>query len=205
MNILIACEYSGRVRDAFIKYGHNAVSCDVRPTERPGPHIEEDVMLHLEKGWDMMIGFPPCYDISKAGAAFWAEKKADGRMQAGIDFFMKLWNADIDKICLENPMGQINYIMKPTQYIQPWWFGDPYLKKTGLWLKNLPKLNALVPRPDGTITKWMETTRNPKVRELTFEGVAQGMALQWGTDFKWIPRYAWPNQERFPGFDYVPQ
>lgn len=141
MKVLVACEFSGVVRDAFIKKGHNAMSCDLLPTESPGPHYQGDVMDIIDDGWDLMIAHPPCTHLAVSGARYFKEKIADGRQQAAIDFFMELANANIPKICIENPVCIISSVWrKPDQYIQPWQFGHPETKKTGLWLKNLPKL-----------------------------------------------------------------
>lgn len=146
--ILIACEYSGIVRDAFAAKGHEAWSCDLLPTERPGPHIQDDVSKHLGpcqannfKGWDMMIAHPPCTHLACSGAKWFEEKKRDGRQKEAIDFFMLFVNAPIPRICIENPVGIMSRVYKKaTQIIQPYYFGDEARKTTCLWLKNLPRL-----------------------------------------------------------------
>jgi len=140
MKILIACEFSGPVREAFAARGHDAWSCDLLPSEIPGNHIQDDVLDHLS-GWDMMIAFPPCTHLAVSGARWFPQKIADGRQQASIDFFMELANADIPKIAIENPIGIMSTKWrKPDQIIQPWQFGHGETKATCLWLKNLPKL-----------------------------------------------------------------
>ena len=158
MRVLIACEFSGVVRDAFIKRGHDAVSCDLLPTEKPGPHIQGDVLSVLNDGWDLMIAHPPCTHLASSGARHFAAKKADGRQQQGIDFFMLFAKSCIAKVCIENPVGIMSSLYrKPDQIIQPWQFGHPESKATCLWLKNLPALrptNVLEPiykkNEDGT-------------------------------------------------------
>ncbi len=143
MRVLVACEFSGIVRDEFIKRGHNAWSCDILPTEQPGPHIQEDVLGILTEGWDMMIAFPPCTHLCSSGAR-WFKYKKDLTKKA-MYFVKRLMNAPIDKICIENPVGLISsWIRKPDQYIQPYEFGEDASKRTCLWLKNLPRLPTYV-------------------------------------------------------------
>jgi hypothetical protein len=186
MKVLVACEFSGVVRDAFLAQGHDAVSCDLIPSERPGPHIQGDVLEHLSDGWDLMIAHPPCTDLSKAGARWWPQKEADGRIEAGIDFVRAIRNAPIPRIAIENPIGILSRrLRKPTQIIEPYQFGDPWQKATCLWLYNLPRLvatNIIVPEGH-----WIDTGstkgkhRNPQKRALTFPGIAAAMASQWGS------------------------
>ena len=141
MRVLIACEYSGRVRDAFARMGHDATSCDMLPTDEPGKHYQGDVTDILGDGWDMMVAFPPCTHLAVSGARWFKEKRADGRQQAALDFVRLLMDAPIDKIAIENPVSIISsHIRKPDQTIQPWQFGHGETKRTCLWLKNLPKL-----------------------------------------------------------------
>lgn len=141
MKVLVACEYSGIVRDAFTARGHDAMSCDLLPTESPGPHYQGDVMDILNDGWDMMIAFPPCTHIALSGAAHFAEKRKDGRQKQGVDFFMAMTKTKIPKWCIENPMNIMSRIYrKPDQIINPWQFGDHFQKTTWLWLHNIPKL-----------------------------------------------------------------
>jgi len=196
MRVLVACEFSGSVRDEFIKLGHDAISCDLEPTEKPGPHYQGDVMDIIDDGWDMMIAFPPCTHLAISGAAHFAKKRADGRQQQGIDFFMSLVNCNIPKYAIENPVGimSTNY-RKPDQIIQPWQFGFPTTKATCLWLKNLPKLEPTnivdkgevwTAKSGNRMSQWFyETSLLPpkertKMRNKTFPGVAAAMAQQWG-------------------------
>ena len=187
MKILIACEYSGRVRDAFIAQGHDAISCDILPTDSPGPHYQGDVRDILEDGFDLMIAHPPCTHLAISGCRYFKEKRADGRQQEALDFVRLLMNAPIDRWCLENPVSIISTeIRKPDQIIQPWEFGHGECKATCFWLKNLPKLrptkyvsgreervHLLPPSPD----RW-------KLRSTTYEGVALAMGQQWGNEAK---------------------
>ena len=141
MKVLIACEYSGTVRDAFIARGHDAWSCDVIATESPGPHIKGDVLEHLNDGWDLMIGHPPCTYLSYAATRVWNDKGRVYKRLEALKFFADLWEAPIERICLENPKGCASpTIAKYSQIIQPWNFGDATYKTTCLWLKNLPPL-----------------------------------------------------------------
>jgi len=191
MNILIACEYSGTVRDAFARQGHNAVSCDLLPSESGGHHIIGDVRDLLDGEWDMLIAFPPCTHLAVSGARWFPEKRADGRQQAGIDFFMDMVNADIDRIAVENPVGIMSsHYRKPNQIIQPWMFGHLEQKSTCLWLKNLPTLEST----DNVLEAMMDLPKNKrerlhylppskdrwKLRSKTFQGIAEAMADQWG-------------------------
>lgn len=203
--VLIACEFSGRVRDAFIAKGHDAWSCDILPTDVPGPHIQGDVLEVLDQGWDLMIAHPPCTHLCVSGARWWKEKQADGRQAAAIKFFKVFMNAPIELIAAENPVGVLSSAYrKPDQYIQPFWFGDSVQKKTGLWLKNLPQLRPtnIVDRgmiyvdPRGNSHGGEHTIRaknaySPlmllprseerwKIRSRTFQGIADAMAEQWG-------------------------
>lgn len=141
MRVLVACEFSGIVRDAFRRRGHDAVSCDLRETEVPGPHIQGDVLAVLNDGWDMMIAHPPCTHIAVSGAAWFTEKRADGRQQAAVEFFMQFTRTSIPKVAIENPVCIMSRLYrKPDQVIQPWQFGHCESKKTCLWLTGLPPL-----------------------------------------------------------------
>ena len=190
MKVLVACEYSGRVRDAFISRGHDAMSCDLLPTDAPGPHYQGDVFDVIDDGWDLMIAFPPCTHLAVSGAKHFAQKRADGRQQQGIDFFLKIANANIPKIAVENPVGIMSTIYrKPDQIIQPWQFGENAQKTTCLWLKDLPKLTPtnIVDKgefyisPTGKkLPKWYSDNKSAKVRSKTFQGIADAMGLQWG-------------------------
>ena len=183
MRVLIACEFSGVVRDAFLARGHEAMSCDLLPTEAPGPHYQGDVRNLLDYPWDLMIAHPPCTDLSVSGARHFAAKRMDGRQQAAASFFMMLAKADIPRIAIENPVCIMSSLWrKPEQVIQPWQFGHGETKATCLWLKGLPlltptnivegreaRVHRMPPGPD----RWKERSR-------TFEGIAAAMASQWG-------------------------
>ena len=182
MKILIACEYSGAVRDAFINKGHDAVSCDILPTDRAGPHIQGDVRDVLGDGWDMMIAFPPCTHLAVSGARWFKEKQADGRQAEALDFVRLLMDAPIERIALENPVSIISSrIRKPDQTIQPWQFGHGETKRTCLWLKNLPKLTPtnIVEGREQRIWKMPPSADRWKERSKTYQGIANAMAQQW--------------------------
>ena len=193
MRVLIACEYSGAVRDAFIKLGHDAVSCDLLPTDVPGPHHQGSVLDILNDGWDMMIAFPPCTHLAVSGARWFAAKRADGRQQQGIDFFMELANANIPKIAIENPVGIMStQWRKPDQIVQPWQYGHEATKTTCLWLKGLPELTPTnvvgkgarhVTKSGRSLPEWYNLPPSEdrwKIRSKTFQGIADAMAQQWG-------------------------
>lgn len=193
MKILIACEYSGRVRDAFIKLGHEAMSCDLLPTDLLGPHYQGDVFDIINNGWDMMIAHPPCTHLAVSGARYFKEKIADGRQQAALDFVQKLMDAPIPKIAIENPISVISSkIRKPDQIIQPYEYGHPETKKTCLWLKNLPKLiPTKIVEPEFIVANgkryspthyksYRNQTERAHIRSLTYQGIADAMANQWG-------------------------
>jgi len=183
MKVLIACEYSGKVRDAFIAAGHDAMSCDLLPTDSPGPHYQGSVFDVLDNGWDLMVAHPPCTDLAVSGAKHFATKRADGRQQTSIDFFMRLANAPIEKIAIENPVCIMSTEWrKPDQIIQPWMFGHGETKATCLWLKNLPKLvpTKIVDGREARIHKMPPSPDRWKKRSETYLGIAQAMADQWG-------------------------
>lgn len=183
MNILIACEFSGIVRDAFIKLGHNAISCDLLPTESPGPHILGDVLSFIDSAWDMIIAFPPCDHLASSGARWFSQKRKDGRQQASIDFFMEFTNLKCPRVAIENPVGIMSTVWrKPDQIIQPWQFGHGETKATCLWLKGLPKLvptNIVDGRAD-RIHKMPGGKNQARNRSRTYQGIAKGIAEQWG-------------------------
>ena len=181
LRVLVACEFSGTVRDAFIKRGHYAVSCDLLPSDNGGPHFQGDVLDILGWGWDLMVAHPPCTHLAVSGAAHFHRKV---REQAdALDFVRKLMDAPIPRWCIENPVSVISTkIRKPTQIVHPWQFGHSEMKTTCLWLHNLKslvptnvvdkgvnKLHRLPPTPD----RW-------KLRSKTFQGIADAMAEQWG-------------------------
>jgi len=141
MRVLIACEYSGIVRNSFTARGHYAMSCDLLPTESPGPHYQGDVFDIINNNWDLIIAHPPCTDLAVSGAAWFEQKRKDGRQQKSIDFFMRFLVAPCHKIAVENPVGIMSTIYrKPDQIVHPWMFGHTEQKSTCFWLKGLPKL-----------------------------------------------------------------
>ena len=198
MRVLIACEFSGIVRDEFLKQGHDAWSCDLLRTESSnGPHYVGDVAKYLDEGWDLMIAHPPCTYLCSSGLHW--NKRVEGRAEKteeALAFVELLLNAPIKKIALENPVGCIGTrIRKADQYIQPYEFGHDASKTTGLWLKNLPLLKPTRMIPPSRVIdgkpRWANQTpagqdkRGPsptrgKDRAVTFMGIAQAMADQWG-------------------------
>lgn len=183
--ILLGCEFSGRVRDAFIAKGHDAVSCDLRPTEAPGPHIQDDILNHLDDGWDMLIGFPECTFLCFAGIRWNAgNPKREAATVKAVEFFLRLWNAPIPRICLENPVGVIprRTGIKWAQMVHPWQFGHEEEKKTCLWLKNLPPLEPtkIMEKRESLMWKMSPCPDRGKKRSVTYKGIADAMAAQWG-------------------------
>ena len=185
MKVLIACEYSGVVRDAFIGGGHEAMSCDLLPTDVPGPHYQGDVRDVIDYPWDLMIAHPPCTDLSVSGARHFAEKRMNGKQQSSASFFMMLAKSDIPKIAIENPICVMSSLFrKPDQVIQPWMFGHGETKATSLWLKNLPKLvpTNIVEGREARIHKMPPSPDRWKLRSITYQGIADAMAQQWGNE-----------------------
>ena len=180
MRILIACEYSGTVRDAFIQAGHDAVSCDILPTEKPGPHYEGDVLDIVSNGWDMMIAHPPCTHLAVSGARWFTEKRQ--QQKDALNFVRALMQAPIDRIAIENPVSIISTkIRQPDQIIQPWQFGHGETKATCLWLKNLAPLQPtkIVEGRDNRIHMMPPSADRGKLRSMTYPGIAEAMANQW--------------------------
>ena len=200
MRILLACEESQAVTREFRKLGHEAYSCDILPTSGDNPdwHIQGDVKDVLNDNWDMIIAFPPCTHLASSGAAWFEAKRADGRQQAAIDFFLLFANCSAPKIVIENPVGIMSsHYRKPDQIIQPWQFGDSYSKRTCLWLKGVkPLTHTDVVDPGEMITyesgrsmpKWyadawrLSKQQRSIIRSKTFPGIAKAMAEQWGKD-----------------------
>jgi hypothetical protein len=189
MHVLVACEYSGRVRDAFTKKGHTAISCDLLEGETPGPHYKMDVRDCLNDGWDLMIAHPPCTHLAVSGARWFKGKEKE--QAKAIDFFFTLAYADIPRICIENPIGIMStHYRKPDQIIQPWQFGHGETKATCLWLKGLQKIvpTSIIQDPEqrrGNLTPSGQNKLGPspdrwKMRSLTYQGIASAMAEQWG-------------------------
>ena len=194
MKVLVACEYSGIVRDAFAAKGHDAWSCDILPTESPGNHFQGDVLKHLDKGWDLMIAHPPCTHLAVSGARWFTEGRKPWLLQEeALDFVRKLLDAPIDKIALENPVSVISTkIRKPNQIIQPFEYGHDVTKRTCLWLKNLPNLKPTkIVKPDIVLVNGKKMSRmhydsfklpskeRSKVRSKFYTGIANAMADQW--------------------------
>lgn len=187
MKVLVACEFSGVVRSAFEARGHSATSCDILPADDCGRHYQGDVLQILDKGWGLMIAFPPCTYLASSGARWWKEQQKE-QMKA-LEFVACLMNADIPRIAIENPIGKISTsIRKPNQIIQPWMFGHGETKATCLWLKRLPKLKPtnVVSGREAKIHK-LSALRGPgsskdrrKNRSITYRGIAEAMAEQWG-------------------------
>jgi hypothetical protein len=183
VKVLIACEYSGTVRDAFLARGHDAISCDLLPTDSPGPHYQGDVFDIINDGWDLMIAHPPCTHLAVSGARHFEQKRKDGRQQEAIDFFMRLANCGIPKYAIENPVCIMSTKWrKPDQIIQPWQFGHGETKATCLWLKGLSKLTPtnIVEGREQRIWKVPPGPNQWKIRSTTFQGIANAMAEQWG-------------------------
>lgn len=197
MRVLIACEYSGRVRDAFLAAGHDALSCDLLPTDSDGPHYQGDVLDIINDGWDLMIAHPPCTYLSVSGMHWTTRGLRDPKLtEDALDFVRLLLNAPIPKIALENPVSVISSrIRKPDQIINPYEFGHDASKKTCLWLKNIPKLastNFIEPRIINGRKRWGNQTDSGqnklapsddrwKIRSETYKGIAEAMANQWGS------------------------
>ena len=199
MKILVACEESQAVTIELRKLGHEAYSCDIQECSGGHPewHILGDVVPELKKHWDMIIAFPPCTDLAVSGAAWFEQKRKDGRQQASIDFFMLFANANCERIAIENPVGIMStHWRKPDQKIQPYWFGDEAQKTTCLWLKGLPKLEPtnmvgkgefITHKSGKTKPKWfadafkLSPEERRKVRSKTFQGIAKAMAEQWAS------------------------
>lgn len=193
MKVLVACEESQEVCKAFRVLGHEAYSCDIEPCSGGHPewHLQCDALEIIKMRWDLIIAHPPCTDLAVSGAAWFAEKRADGRQQAAIDFFMQFVNAACERIAVENPVSIMStQYRKPDQIIHPWMFGHPEKKATCLWLKGLP---LLVPTND--VSNYMKTLPKnqqerlyylppspdrAKLRSKTFPGIARAMAEQWG-------------------------
>lgn len=198
MRVLVACEYSGIVRDAFVARGHEAISCDLLPTDKPnwtydfhteirtnddtrGSHYKGDVRTLLNLGWDLMIAHPPCTHLAVSGARWWKDKLVE--QAEALDFVRLLLDAPIEKIALENPVSKISTaIRKPDQIIQPWQYGHGETKATCLWLKNLPLLTPtnIVSGREARVHKMSPGPDRWKHRSTTLQGIADAMAAQWG-------------------------
>lgn len=182
LRVLIACEFSGRVRDAFIARGHDAISCDLLPTERARAHYQGDVFDIINLDWDLVIAHPPCTALCVSGNRYYANTEA---RTLGAAFVRKIWESGCKKMCIENPVGVINTLlpdMPRPQYIQPWMFGHGETKKTGLWTRGLPKLKPtnIVEGRENRIWKMPPSPDRGKLRSITYQGIAEAFADQWG-------------------------
>lgn len=189
MKILVACEESQAVTIELRKLGHEAYSCDIEPCSGGHPewHLQQDVIPLLTQKWDMILAFPPCTHLAASGAKWFAAKRADGRQQNAIDFFMRFANSDCPRIAIENPVGIMSTVWKkPDQIIQPWQFGHGETKKTCLWLKGLPPLipTEIVEGREQRIWKMPPSEDRAKNRAKTFPGIARAMAEQWSGDIR---------------------
>jgi hypothetical protein len=186
MRVLVACEYSGRVRRAFRALGHNAWSCDLLESEDDDEfHIQDDVLKHIKGNWDLLIAHPPCTHLAVSGARHFAAKKASGIQQEALEFVQKLMDAPVRLIALENPVSIISSrIRKPDQIIHPWQFGHGETKATCLWLKGLPKLapTNIVSGRENRVHRMPPSPDRWKERSRTYQGIANAMAQQWGTE-----------------------
>lgn len=206
MRILVACECSGIVREAFRKRGHDAWSCDIQETEIPGPHYQQDIFRVIDKGWDLMIGFPPCTYLSYVGNRHWNNFGREEKRREAMSFFLALYNSPIPRVCLENPLGYpCRVFRKPDQIIHPYFWGDSFKKRTCLWLKNLKPLSyakedtlfekataCSIPKPlyflstTGKAINFVEgisgmnKNERQKARSRFWPGIAKAMAEQWG-------------------------
>ena len=194
MNVLVACEESGEVRDAFLERGHRALSCDLLPTAKPGPHYQGDVFDVIDYPWDLVIAHPFCTHTSVSGAKHFKQKWEDGRQAVGVAFFMRLWRAcsHVEKVCFEHPVSVMSSLFrKPDQTIQPWEHGHREFKATCLFLRGLPLLvpsNKLAVPAKGS-PEWVEWNRvhrmppgpdRARLRSRTYPGIARAFAEQWG-------------------------
>jgi hypothetical protein len=183
VKVLIACEYSGRVRDAFIALGHDALSCDLLPTDSPGPHYQGDVFGLDWSAYDLVIAHPPCTALCVSGNRHYAGSQA--RIDSA-DFVRRMWAQPVERLAIENPVGVLNRLVEELprpQYIQPWMFGHGETKKTGLWMRGIPALvpTDIVDGREQRIWKLPPSKDRWKIRSTTFQGIADAMAKQWGT------------------------
>lgn len=183
MKILVACEFSGVVRNAFAALGHNAWSCDLLPSDTPGQHYQGDVFDIIDEDWDLMIAHPPCTHLAVSGARYFEAKRADGRQQSAVDFFLRLQKTNIPRTATENPVSIMSSLWrKPDQIIHPWQFGHGETKATCLWLDGLPKLvpTNVVEGREHRVWKMPPSPERWKNRSKTYQGIADAMATQWG-------------------------
>lgn len=197
LRVLVACEFSGTVRNAFLAAGHSAMSCDLLPTESPGPHYQGNVLDVLDDGWDIMIAHPPCQYLSYAGVAHWNKPGRAEKRQEALAFALKLYHCAVPRVAIENPKGWLGQAFRPAdQYINPFDFGEAIRKHTGLWMKGLPLLkatNRVAPPPAVSVQyrkatgyvklrHHVECATSWKARSRFFPGIADAMAAQWGDE-----------------------
>ena len=186
MNILVACEFSGIVRDAFIAKDHNAISCDLLPSDRPGPHIQNDLRVALNGGWDMIIAHPPCTRLCNSGVCWLHKRDLWDEMREGAEFFKMILEADCPKIAVENPVMHKyakEIIGRGQDFcVQPWQFGHPETKRTCFWTKGLPPLKPtnIVEGREQRLHRLPPSADRWKIRSTTYQGIADAMAEQWG-------------------------
>lgn len=196
MRVLVACEYSGIVRDAFKKRGHDAISCDLLPTDKPGKHYQGDVFDIINDGFDLMIAHPPCTYLCNSGVCWlYKDESRWDKMRLGANFFKRLLNCSVPKIAVENPIMH-KYAkeiigINQTQIVHPWQFGHGETKATCLWLKNLPTLKPtnIVEGREQRLHKLPPSKDRWKIRSTTFQGIADAMAEQWGLHGRFIRRF----------------
>lgn len=214
LKVLVACEYSGTVRDAFAAYGHEAVSCDLLPTDATGPHYAGDLFDVIDYPWDILIAHPPCTDLAVSGAAWFESKRMNGSQYASAAFFMRIVrrSAHIPKVAIENPVCIMSSLyQKPTQIIQPWMFGHPESKATCLWLKGLEPLKPTdnvkahfdtLPKNQQMKMHYLPPSEDRwKLRSKTYDGIAQAMAEQWGNPHDYSTK---PAETRMDKGDQLP-
>ena len=182
MRVLVGCEHSGIIREAFASLGHDAWSCDLLPTEQPGNHIQDDIRkVVIQHKWDLAIFHPPCTYLARCGAR-WMNEERHQLQQEAIEFALFLWAAPIPKVCIENPVGVLRHHLGHAQIIHPWMFGHGETKKTALWIRGLPWLSPtnIVNGRSDRIHKVPERKDRWKIRSRTYPGIAEAMAQQWG-------------------------
>lgn len=181
MRVLVACEFSGTVRDAFARRGHDAWSCDLLPTDRPGQHLQRNVLEVVGWEWDLLIAHPPCTYLASSGALYWHRRQVE--QVDAINFVRALWVGGPARVCIENPIGKLSTAWhKPTQIVQPWQFGHGETKATCLWLRDLPPLKPtnIVEGRASRIANMPDSKGRQKARSVTYQGIAEAMAEQWG-------------------------
>lgn len=199
MRVLVGCEFSGIVRAAFTARGHDAWSCDLEPSERPGQHIQGDVLAVLADGWDLMIAHPPCTYLCNSGARWWAQRQQE--QAEALAFVQALLSAPIAHMALENPEGRISTALRrPDQYIHPWMFGDEATKKTGLWLHGLPRLQPtrIVDHRPQLCWRMGQSKTRSRERSRTYPGIAAAMAAQYSLficdNDAYVSQYGYANK-----------